>query len=96
MTTKNEWTHLAIGAAFALIGVVILFFLLSCDDNDGCTKEETRCQGPVWQICNEDQNWEAIEDCTTIEPGAWACCPKDGIEGCNLVEECERQPLWNS
>lgn len=83
------WKATLIGVAMCVAAVFILWALVGCDDSDGCTVEETRCEGSVSQICNADQNWEAIVDCLTLEPGEWACCVREGIEECNLVEECD-------
>lgn len=75
--------------AFAIAGVVILWVIVSC--SDGCTPETTRCNGTRVEICDQEDDWDLVMDCSEIEPGDWVCCEDgyyDDAHGCVLEGDC--------
>lgn len=90
MLTNRDFKLALIGVIFTLAALAVFFLIISCEpENDGCEPEETRCEGPTLQICNADQNWQAVMSCLDLEPGEWACCASKGEIGCWKVEECD-------
>ncbi|MHC4229720.1 MAG: hypothetical protein ACYSW0_19985 [Planctomycetota bacterium] len=74
--------------------IILLFFVTGCgaefahkliDGTDNCQPEQFRCIGTELQICNADERFERVAECTAFEPGDWACCHNE----CRKVEECE-------
>jgi hypothetical protein len=91
---KLELTKIILIFVFTLAAVFLGITTFGCgaefahkiiNGNDGCQPEELRCIGTELQICNADNLWERITDCTNFEPDDWACCHNE----CRKVEECQ-------
>lgn len=78
---------LIIALAFAAAGCGAEF-IHNAIHQDGCQPEQFRCLGSELQICNADQVWEQVAECTAFEPGDWACCDIGEIR-CAKVEYCK-------
>lgn len=71
--------------------VFLVFFFAACGDQ--CEELEVRCSGNVVEICSDEQNWEVITDCDTVEPAEldWTCCYSADVQGltCLPKESCD-------
>lgn len=67
----------------------VVFFAACEDPGDDCTPLDVRCAGETLEVCNADNQWETVVQCTTYEPGAWRCCTVDDEVGCWPEEECK-------
>ena len=75
--------------------LLLLFCVLAasaCEPVDHCRVNDTRCSGPVAQVCDSDQRWVEIMNCDEVAAqsgGRWTCQALDGDAGhtCLPVEE---------
>lgn len=83
---KAVWLTMWFIGFFGLLGCIA--YIAGCSE---CSTNSTRCYGNIAQICNADEQWETVLDCSTIEPGEWECCALGGEEswvGCLPADEC--------
>lgn len=60
---------------------------------DGCTIEDSRCNGTVVETCDGEQNWIPWIDCDGVDDDSgqeYVCCldPEDATYSCLPQEEC--------
>lgn len=76
------------------------FAIAACACSE-CDPKATRCNGNVVQICDADEQWAKVMDCSEVydhEGVEWACCwfttPDFGDAGahtCLPADECEEE-----
>jgi len=73
---------------YFLILVLLVLICVSC--HDGCVAEETRCSGNRVMICDAEQDWHLVMNCSTVDPVEWdwTCCEVDAGHSCIPEEEC--------
>ena len=64
----------------------------ACDPVDHCRVNDTRCSGPVAQVCDSDTRWVEIMNCDEVAAqsgGEWTCQMLDDGSGhtCLPVEQ---------
>lgn len=73
-----------------VMGIFAALMCVAC--HDGCTPEETKCDGTKVVICNASEDWELVMDCSEVEPFVldWTCCYLEVLSdyGCLPAEEC--------
>ncbi len=78
MRAEDSWL-LAI-----VVVAVVAIAVLGC--HDGCAPGKTKCSGNRVEICNADEDWELLLNCSNVEPSdmGWQCCFEGeyGDHGC--------------
>lgn len=65
----------------------------ACEPVDHCEVNETRCSGPLAQVCDSDERWVEIMNCDEVAMlsggGPWSCqaLEDDGGHTCLPVED---------
>lgn len=73
--------------------LVLALATLCCHDN--CKYESTSCQGDNVVLCNSENDWQVVEDCTNVQPGLWECCVNafeyegEWLTSCVPLDTCE-------
>lgn len=98
MMSSKDFIAMFLGVVF-FVGAVAFFMLvvglIGCE-SDGCTKEDTRCEKQILQVCNEDNNWDKHwMDCSELEnedgTKDWVCCENtDAGAACRPQDECPK------
>ena len=73
----NSYVKEMIVAAIVIGVLAAIALMMQGCTHDGCTPEETRCDGNVVQLCDSDEDWNDVMDCVALRnyPGEdYVCC----------------------
>jgi hypothetical protein len=95
MTTKRD-NILTMAGLVAVLAVVMVLAYMASGCDDGCSPEETRCDGVMVQLCDGDGNWKNYSACSEVSVLTDAglvdvqmvCCEVNGEHLCELPDDC--------
>ena len=92
--TAGDYAFVAIIFLVIIVLAFCLFNTSGCIKRDGCQPGALQCTGNLLEICDNDEDWGVMADCSKAAP-VWdggveefVCCQLDGGFDCVKKEEC--------